>query len=238
MATTSLVDRAHELSQNLANALRLLPPDDPLWREDGKNDVADFLFEIVILTEMLKALSAKFSIDVVRRKNGNIVLARKPASKLQKSYFVIKIAGQEYQLLHGIDIRDRFGSTQAPDFSLHDDTSDDTADHRNVLAIWDAKLKGDTADHHAARVSKPEVAEFLHMLDMLSVPKPGDNRDVLDGWPAAFEVSSIVSNGKLSTHPPQMFLEKGGSLTEHFTNANTPCQPSRSQHLRSSRKRP
>lgn len=230
MASISLVDRVHELSERLAGVLSLLPSEDPLLRASGEKDTADFLFEIVVLTELLVGIKPRATVSVVRRSD-KIVLARKPAKKRNKTYFIVTFGEIKYELLHGIKVADRFTGTQAPDLTLQAASGDDEAEFSKVRAIWDAKLRGETGLAASERVSKGDLTSFLHMLDALAVPTPGDPRDVLDGWPKAFEVSGIISNGALPFAPRKLFLEKGCSATESFVDFSSHCQPSRAEHL-------
>jgi hypothetical protein len=231
MASPSLVDRAHELSHKLAAVANLAPHEDPLRRDDGKPDAATFLFEIVVLIELLQVLVKAGSVSCVRR-NGSIALARAPASKQNKSYFVCTIDNAQFDLLPGIDIDDRIGTTQAPDFALHDHVPDSqTPTYQCVRAIWDAKLRGTTGAIDGDPIGKSEFAVFLLMMDLLSVPRPGAPADVLSFWNNAFEVSSLISNGRAPHQATDLLLEKGMSVTEQFTDLTSKCVPSRNDHL-------
>lgn len=231
MATSSLVDRTHELSRKLGALLRILPTDDPLHRTDLKKDASSFLFEVVVLIELLLNLSEAGLVTVVRR-SGHIVLARAPASKRKKSYFICTLGGRSYDLLPSIDVADRMGGTQAPDLTLHDHIPEtQLPDYSNVRAIWDAKLRGETGAVDNEPIAKGEFATFLLMCDLLSVPKPGESRDVLPEWKSAFDVSALISNGRIPHQSLVFMIEKGISVTELFVTRSTQCKPLRHEHL-------
>jgi hypothetical protein len=233
MAKPKLVDRVHEFGAALARVLRLLPTDDPLHRSGRKRDVASFLFEVRVLTELLVALNRIGRIDVVRR-GRYIVLARAPANKSSKSYFEVTVQNRTVHLCPGVKVVDRHGSEQAPDLTLQHPDSGESPTFRHVLAMWDAKLRGESGRPDASALTKPEVAEFMYMLDVLEVPSPGKSREALAGWPAAFEVSALITNGRRSAHTDALLYEKGFSETEAFVDAQTACHPTYAEHIAAS----
>jgi hypothetical protein len=231
VAATSLVDRAQEFSEKLRNVLNLFPGDDPLHRDNGEKDASSFLFEILVLIELLAQFAKHGPIAVTKRGN-KILLARSPAKKQSKSYFTVRLGGEAFDLLSGIKIDDRVGKTQAPDFSLHDSVGDQQpCGYQNVRAIWDAKLRGETGAADDDEVTKGEFALFLLMMDVLDVPMPGDARDVIAPLGGAFEVSALISNGALPTQAESYLIEKGVAVVANFTSAATTGWPARAVHL-------
>jgi hypothetical protein len=71
------------------------------------------------------------------------------------------------------------------------------------------------------------------MHEVLDVPRPGDADDTLAGWPPAFEVPGLISNGKRPTTSKALLLDKGVSVAAKFNGAGTQCAPSRNEHVQS-----
>lgn len=238
MADPALVDQVHQLADALRSILVLMPADDPLHREDDKKDVPSFLFEMRVLAELLDALRSQFAVSCVRR-GRYVVFARAPAKKANKSYVVLSNETGTYHLCIGTKHPDRYGSEQAPDLSLQRvilrprrelDAPENQKDEEAgiLIAIWDAKLRGESSAPSNDELTKPEVAEFIYMLDALQLV--GRLPPDLEGWPPAFEVSSLITNGRSSAHPSLVFFEKSFSETPGFVDATTPCRPNRNEH--------
>jgi len=186
-----------------------------------------------VLLSLLGALKERlsFSVTAVER-NGRLVLARAPRPKADVSYFQLKNSGAAFQLVHGAEVLDRFQQTRAPDLCLQKTQATENPNHEDVLAIWDAKLRGETGEPERRRVTKSELAYFLLMMDALRVPRPGGDVAFLGSWPVAFQVSALISNGLRPTEPDSFFLEKGLSVVELFDGADSPGHPALERHLR------
>jgi hypothetical protein len=226
MANASLVSRTHQLSQGLARVLSLLPKD-----VDLSESAASFLFEVRVLTSMVSALDSDgWHVKAVKRQ-GRLVLHRAPGKKCNASYLQIEKGMTKYQIVTGSQISDRYGEPRAPDISLQQDGAPDEPSCEHVIAIWDAKLRGDTGAADKDRVSDAEFARFVFVHEALDLGPPGTRDAVLGKWPASFQVSGLVTNGTGPSEPSSVFLDKGVSVVEHFANATTPCKPNRSAHL-------
>jgi hypothetical protein len=85
MAAPSLVSRAEGLSAQIKEALRLLPSDDPLQLASKPKPAASFLFEMLVLHELVVALkSAGWTVEAVTRA-GEHKFPRAPAAKANHS---------------------------------------------------------------------------------------------------------------------------------------------------------
>lgn len=231
MASASLVATVHSLSRQLNEVCRELPGQDPLELFSSKEPVAWFLFEIKVLWILVVQLARdNWTIDIVAR-DGRFVYARTPRRKSDVSYFTIRRGPAAFHLVHGSQIDDVYGQPRAPDISLQHADSGERPHYQHVRAIWDAKLRGESADPDSHRISDQEFARFVLVKEWLRLPDPGGAEDVLEGWPPAFEVSALVTNGRPPSEPSDVLLERGVSVTQHFSSADTPCAPSRLQHI-------
>lgn len=232
MATTSLVSRTEELSKHLKEALQLLPSDDPMGLDEKGRPEASFLFEMVVLHALVVELKARgWTVEAVPR-NGKHRFPRGPALKANHSWIRLERDGTKWQLVHGTQIRDRFGKPRAPDLSLQKGDAPLDPEAKHVVAIWDAKLRGESEAAQGASISDGEFRSFLSVLYWLNVPEPGDPAEApLASFPPAFEVRGLITNGKRPTEPDALFLHEGVGVTEHFATANTPCHPARHAHL-------
>ncbi len=235
MAATPLVNDIHRLSRDLGRLCSLLPGQDPLALFSSKKPAAHFLFEVKVVWCLLARLANdQWSIEPVPR-GGRFVYAMSPAAKRNVSYFMIRYGTDSYHLVHGAQIDDAHGEPRAPDISLQSKDGREQPTYEHVLAIWDAKLKGTTGAPTNKRVTDAEFARFAKVREWLRVPRPGDPRDILASWPAAFQVSAIITNGQPPSEPDSVFLECSVSVVKEFQSADSPCVPSRTAHLASAK---
>jgi hypothetical protein len=144
MASASLVDQVDAMSKRLKQIARLLPNEHPLRSPKGQKNAPAFLFEFKILLEMLRALKQAGWTITVERRDGQIRFARAPRSKSTSSFFRIVKAGTAFQVTQGTQVADRHGEPRAPDICLQAGQAGENPTYKDVLAIWDAKLRGRT----------------------------------------------------------------------------------------------
>jgi hypothetical protein len=233
MAPTSLVRGARELSKKINRVLAVLPPDDILQLESNPPPAASFLFEMVALHGLLVELKSRgWALEPVTSPDGKHRFPRAPAKKANHTWVRIERRGVAYQLVHGTQIADVYGELRAPDLSLQRHDAPDDPSVEDVVAIWDAKLKGKTGKPCNARLTDNEFRSFLSMVKWLDVPAPGDvKEEVLAVFPPAFQVRGLITNGQAPSEPEQLLLDEHVSVTAGFTDASVPCWPDRASHL-------
>jgi hypothetical protein len=232
-----MVSEIQELSKLLSRALRLQPGEKPLPPRKGKKDTSAFLFEMKVLFGLLLRLRRNgWDIQIVRPYNdGKVSFVRNPAKKTSGTYFIISKDGLVFHLVHGTKIQDMHGEPRAPDISLQLPQGGDSPTYADVLAMWDAKLRGTNAGPAEERISDNEYARFAKVREWLQLPRPGTPNDTLDLWPPAFEVSGLISNGRRNTEPETIYFADAVSVVEHYDGPSKQCYPSRQQHINHSR---
>ena len=229
MASAPLVDTVHQISRELRRVASLLPNEDPLQPPPGTKNVPSFLFEIRVLLVLLRALKELGWTITFERRSEHIRFVRSPAPKSTGSFFWITKDKSQFQITQGTQIIDRHGQPRAPDISLQSGTAGPAPTHGDVLAIWDAKLRGQSGRVTDKRVSDAEFRSFVMVRAWLAPPLPGN--DALSEWPVAFGVCALISNGRRPTEPEAVFIEAGVSVVEQFTDENTPTWPTRADHI-------
>lgn len=229
MASPPLVDQVHDLSEGLRTLANLLPNEHPLRPDPGKKNAPSFLFEIFVLLAMLRGLKRLGWEIVAQLRDGKVRLVRGPAAKASGSYFRIARESTVLQVTQGTRIKDRLDRDRAPDLCLQRGDADDKPTFRDVLAIWETKLRGTTGEVTTKRISDSEFRSFAMIRDWLAPPAPGE--DPLSEWPAAFRVCAIVSNGRRPTEPRPVLIDARVSIVENFSDENTAIWPSRQEHI-------
>jgi hypothetical protein len=230
MASPSLVDTVHQLSAELRGIANLLPHEDPLQPPPGKENVPSFLFEISTLVALLRALKNQGWTITAEPRAGRVRLVRAPARKSTGSVFHIEKAPRKFQITQGTKVSDRHGEPRAPDICLQRGTASDSPTHHDVLAIWDAKLRGHSGLVTEERISDPEFRSFVMIRAWLAPPRPPNDEPLAD-WPEAFRVCALISNGLRPTEPEAVLIEAGVSIVEQFGDEHTPAWPSRLDHI-------
>ncbi|QTH42028.1 hypothetical protein J4772_31705 [Cohnella sp. LGH] len=229
-----MVNNIQKLSKNLSQVIGLLPSEDLYGSVAKSTDAADYLFEMKVLFSLLDHMTENSWTGSIenRQHNGDIVLPRKPGLKRNFSYFILenKVTKKKWQVVHGTKIKDPFGELRAPDISLQVEHAGVTPTYKDVKAIWDAKLRGQEDSVARGRISDHEYQSFAWLRENLRVPRPNSADDPLAGWPPAFEVSALITNGDGPTENDQVLLNNGVSITRHFQNATTPTHPPRHLH--------
>ncbi|KAA8782583.1 hypothetical protein EC604_01815 [Paenibacillus amylolyticus] len=229
-----MVKNIQKLSKDLSRVINLLPREDLYTSVANPNYAADYLFEMKVLFSLLDHMTkGGWSGSVENRQGqGNIVLPRKPGLKRNFSYFILenKVTKEKWQVVHGTKIKDPFGELRAPDISLQVGNAGVNPTYRDIKAIWDAKLRGKEDSLTNKRISDSEYQSFAWLRENLRVPRPNSADDPLAGWPQAFEVSALITNGDGPTENDQVLLNNGVSITRHFQNATTPTHPRRQLH--------
>ncbi len=206
-----------------------LPNEDPLRPPSGKKNAPSFLFEIKVLLDMLSALKRAGWTIAVERRSGRIRLVRGPAPKSTGSFFRITRAESTFQITQGTQVKDRHGEPRAPDICLLLGSAGEQPTFCDVLALWDAKLRGKTGRITEDRISDGEFRSFAMVRSWLAPPLPSG--DHLAGWPPAFSVCALISNGRRPTEPIGVLFEAGVSVVEQYAGANTSAWPSRQDHI-------
>jgi hypothetical protein len=234
MASPQMVNRILDLSRNLRNAMNLLPTDDLYTVDTKRGDAENFLFELKVLFSLLNYLTTHgWKCTVANRQSSSVIrLPKSPGLKQNFSFFIIEHAktGRKFQVVHGTQIEDRLGEPRAPDISLQTENASLRPSFRDVKAIWDAKLRGTVDDVSDNVISDAEYRSFVWVKDKLGIPWPNSSEDVLAGWPPAFEVCALITNGKCPTENVQVFLADRTSITAQFTDAKTQTFPKRIDH--------
>jgi len=234
MASPQMVNQILDLSRNLNKVMDLLPKEDIYKSVTTIRDAENFLFELKVLFSLLDYLTSHDWICTIknRQKMSGIRLPKSPGRKENFSYFMIehKHSGQKWQVVHGTKIEDPFGEYRAPDISLQTEKASLKPTYRDIKAIWDAKLRGTDADLMDIVISDPEYRSFVWVKDKLKIPWPNSEGDVLDGWPPAFEVCALITNGKSPTENEKVFRSDRVSITAQFMDAATPTFPRRNEH--------
>jgi hypothetical protein len=233
MASPPLVDTVRQLSRELSGIARLLPKEDPLQPPPGKPNVPSFLFEIRTLCVLLRALQKQGWNITIERRKGRVHFVRAPAAKSTGSFFRIAMGQVEFQITQGTQVSDRHGEPRAPDICLQQGSAGDVPTYLDVLAIWDAKLRGQSGRVSNKCVSDAEFRSFVMVRAWLAPPLPG--KDPLDKWPEAFQVCALISNGRRPTEPEAVMIEAAVSVVERFGDEKTPAWPSRSDHIAAAR---
>lgn len=234
MASASLVDQVVALSRQLARIANALPDEDPLRPPDGKKNAPSFLFEMTVLLALLSWLRANDWMIVAERRDGRIRLVRAPAAKATGSVFRICKGALSFQITQGTEITDKYQKTRAPDICLQVGSASDHPTHADVLAMWDAKLRGDSGEPAEERISSGEFWAFVGMHSQLGAPLPGG--DLLGSWPPAFGVCALISNGRRPTEPAQVLLDNHVSVVELFESENSAAWPTHEEHMEEIRK--
>jgi hypothetical protein len=224
MATPPLVDDVAALSEALGNVLGFLPSENPLEPPKGKTNASSFLFEIRVLFALLWELKERgWQIDPVRR-NGRLHFVRAPANKATGTYFKVAQGSDSFDLTQGTEILDEHRQTRAPDMSLQTPCGDN-ATHKEVLVIWDSKLRGAFGKPSKECVPDVEFRSFLFVCRMLGLQlwTPPSS------WPNGCSLSSLITNGVRPTEPDSVFLDGGVSVIEQFAHGAAPW-PSRAEH--------
>lgn len=234
MASPQMVNNIQKLSKKLSQVINLLPPEDLYGSVANSSDAANYLFEMKVLFTLLDHMTEHNWIGSVenRQRNGNIVLPKNPGLKRNFSYFILenKVIKKKWQVVHGTKIEDPFGELRAPDISLQVGHASNDPTYKDVKAIWDAKLRGQEDLVVSGKISDAEYRSFAWLKENLRVPRPRSAEDPLDGWPSAFEVSALITNGEGPVENDQVLLNNGVSITRHFQNATTPTHPPRHLH--------
>lgn len=233
MVAPSLVSEVQKLSKLLGRALELQPGEDPLAPRKGKKDTAAFLFEMKALFGLVLRLRRNgWAIQIVRpRDDGKMYFVRSPAKKDSGTYFVLLKDERALHLVHGTQIQDVHGKPRAPDLSLQHPQGGSHPTYSDVLAMWDAKLRGTSAKPTEERISDNEYARFAKVREWLKLPRPGGPDDVLSSWPPAFEVSGLITNGCQNTEPDTIYFADAVSIVDHYDGPSKQCHPSRQQHI-------
>ncbi|MGO4372295.1 hypothetical protein AB4Z21_16295 [Paenibacillus sp. MCAF20] len=198
-----------------------------------RGDAENFLFELKVLFSLLNYLTTHDWKCTVANKQSNVIrLPKSPGFKRNFSYFDIEHSnsGQKWQVVHGTQIEDRLGEPRAPDISLQTENASLSPSYRDVKAIWDAKLRGTDDDVSDNIISDSEYRSFVWVKEKLGIPLPNSTEDVLAGWPPAFEVCSLITNGKCPTENTKVFLADSTSITAQFIDAKTQTFPKRIDH--------
>ncbi|WP_127587909.1 hypothetical protein [Paenibacillus koleovorans] len=230
MASPQMVDRILNLPRNLQNSMGLLPKDDLYTSVTQRGDADNFLFELKVLFSLLDYLTTHgWRCTIANKQMSVIRLPRSPGLKKNFSYFVVEHTktGQIWQIVHGTQIEDQFGEPRAPDISLQTENASIQPTYRDIKAIWDAKLRGTDDDLLDNVISDSEYRSFVWVKDKLRIPWPNSTEDVLAGWPPAFEVCALITNGKSPTENVKVFLSDHASITAQFKDASTPTFPRR-----------
>ncbi len=238
MASISLVEQVKRLAAALTSIVDALPPltadeFDPEQR-DASN--AAFLFELKILYTLLAKLAADGWQVRVERKGTRVHFVRRPLPKAQASHFLIARLGAQYQIVHGTQVKDIFGEPRAPDITLQKGDASETPKWDDVIAMWDAKLRGTTSAPCENRVDDKEFARFVQVMELLQVPDVHGSDVPLADLSACFEVTGIITNGRGPTEKPHFFYWYGASVVEQFLNANSATAPTRAEHKTASRR--
>lgn len=238
MASPQMVDTILELSRRLGNALGIL--DDGVQYESipSSKDKEYFLFELKVLFSLLEHLASHgWEISATNKQMDKITLPRSPGHKGNFTYFCItnKETGGQWQVVHGTQIRDPFDEERAPDISLQRSGASTSPTFKDVVAIWDAKFRGHgdkKADDKKAddNMNDAEYRSFVWVRDKLKIPRPHSSTDPLVGWPPAYEVSALITNGDGPTENERVLLEDAVSVTCWFKDADSPTYPSREKH--------
>lgn len=229
-----MVMKLERLSKTLGEVLRLLPDEDLAGSTTKPTDALDFLFEIKVLFSLLVYLTEDgWVVEVQNRQGNRIILPRKPGRKANFSYFSIEHSstGLAWQLVHGTQLEDPFGKLRAPDLSLQLPSASTAPTYQDIRAMWDAKLRGNDDGDIDIPMKDADYRSFVWVRDILRVPCPNDSNNPLDGWPPAFEVSGLITNGLGPTENIGIYINDGVSVTQHFQDANTPTYPSRRAHI-------
>lgn len=231
MASPSLVREVQALSKSVADVLTRLPsvPHESLFEEvAGAKPVNAFLFEVKVMFTLLAALSSQgWAIRVENLDRNRVRLPRSAGLKQRFSYFVISHPqGSHWHLVHGTKIETDVDTKIAPDLSLQAVNAGNRPRAGHVKAMWDAKWR----KRDDSRVRSEDYSKFVCDRDNLQVPRPGLG-DPLQGWPPAFEVSGLISNGVEPIGSMALFLKDGVSITQKFGNEQTRTKPTRAQHL-------
>lgn len=233
MASTQMVDRILKLSRNLEVALSLLPNDSLQSSVNNGSKDESFLFELKVLFSLLDYLTTHdWKCTIANRQASVIRLPRSPGLKRNFSYFVIEHlkTGEIWQIVHGTQIADPFGAPRAPDISLQTNTAGLQPTFSDVKAIWDVKLRGTDDALQDSIINDSEYRSFVWIKDKLQVPWPHSAQDVLEGWPPAFEVCALITNGRRPTENIDVLLADRTSITAQFVDVNTQTFPSRTDY--------
>ena len=140
---------------------------------------------------------------------------KKPARKRDRPKFILGVTEDSfkttiYEICAGTQIFDIHKKLRTPDISIQLFNGNETPDHINILAIWDAKFRKD----NSKRISHHEFSEFGRIIELLNcaedLPMPiksALSNDNLDG-------NCLVTNGIHSTEPDDERTRK--SLKEIF----------------------
>ncbi len=239
MAPPSLVDvdQVNKLSSRLETIARYLPPEDPLSPAPGRKNAPSFLFEIKVLLDLLDVLSTSGWSIVTTYREGRIRLVRAAAAKSMGSFFTITRGGSQFQIAQGTKILDIHDESRAPDISLQRKDSGDEPTYRDVLAIWDAKLRGQTGQTTKTRISDPEFRSFVLVRKWLKAPCSTFD-DIPADWPPAFRVCALISNGRSPSEPESVFIEGCISVVQKYEGANSEPWPSLQQHTAAQNRQP
>lgn len=229
MASSSLVDKVHNISVKLGLILATTPREDLL----GNNPPQSFLFELRVLFELLDYLknSKGWTVTPEHKPNGQYCFLRAPGLKKNATFFRVKKNAESYQVTHGSKIQDRYGEKRAPDISLQTGNAPLEPTHSDVLAIWDAKLRGSRGTLSDKRITDSEFGKFVYFMEVLNIKRPAQGLIPKD-WPPALEVSALITNGEEPTEPRNAMLDRGFSVTSHYNGPKTQTEPSRRDHFR------
>ena len=106
----------------------------------------------------------------IERRGGFVKFVRAPALKSTGSFFRIVKTGEMLQVTQGTKIEDKHGRLRAPDISIQAGNTGDNPTRKDVFAIWDVKLRGESGDIDGARITDDEFRSFLVLRGWLDVP--------------------------------------------------------------------
>lgn len=232
MASVSVVSDVRRLAAALSSVVQALPPPTAHEFDPEKRDAnnAAFLFELKILYTVLARLAADGWQVWVERKGARIHFVRRPMPKAEASHFLIERAGAQYQFVHGTQVEDIVGEPRAPDITLQKGNASENPKWGDVIAMWDAKLRGTTSAPSDKRVDDKEFARFVQVMELLHVPNVHDSDVPFAELPACIEVSGIITNGRGPSEKPPFFFFYGASVVEQFLHADSPMSPTRAEH--------
>jgi|GEM_PF-1824144 len=163
--------------KQLKNAIEKLTK----WERTGKafgfiksvpDDDDSYIYEFFCASSVLKDLSKKHEIELVKNPAGKYVFPRNPADKAGYSRFSIKdlTTGNElFQFCLGTNIRisDCPGTTFAADISIQRKNAKIDPDERDVILIMDAKYKINKSKEIDVKI----IREFARCVADFKVPK-------------------------------------------------------------------
>ncbi len=235
MASPQVVDQIRQLSEMMEQIVTVLPQEDPFQPAGEEKPAAPFLFEMKILLELLLALKESGWIIDIERPGGRIKFVRSPGKKATASFFRLSKDGTKRQITQGTRVKDPYDRPRAPDICLQDGDTGLEPTYKDVLALWDAKLRGKRETAAERRVTDAEFRSFAMIRKWLQPPLPGN--DVLGEFPPAFSVCALITNGKKPTEPAAVLLDEGVSVVATYAGVQSAIWPTRQEHITAQNKK-